>query len=60
MDTRTGRSLSVEEMDLDSDGIWGGMIKTFLLTAVGATLAFALIPLLLQQRLPNESRARGV
>jgi serine/threonine protein kinase len=49
----TGRTISVERLDVDQDTFWGGMIKTFVLTAVMSIPGFALIPILVEYRLPN-------
>ena len=49
----TGRTISVERLDVDQDRFWGGMIKTFVVSAVACIPGFALIPILLEHRLPN-------
>ena len=47
----TGRTLSVEPPRVAHDRFWA--VKTFLLTALQCTVIFSLIPLVLNQRLPN-------
>jgi serine/threonine protein kinase len=49
----TGRSLSIERLDLPPERLGVLMTKTFLLSAVGCTLGFVLVQLLLEHRLPN-------
>jgi hypothetical protein len=49
----TGHTLSVGRSHVEQEGFWTGQIKTFLLLAAIATVIFSLIPLVLEQRLPN-------
>jgi len=49
----TGRHLQVESSGAAENWSWSELVKTFLLTAAGCTAAFAMIPLITSQRLPN-------
>ncbi len=51
--TCTGRMLSVDHSDEAVNLSWWSLAKTFFLSAAGCTVAFAVIPLVVYQRLPN-------
>jgi capsular polysaccharide biosynthesis protein len=49
----TGRTLSVDHSDEAQNLSWWDLTKTFFLSAAGCTVVFAVIPLIVYQRLPN-------
>lgn len=49
----TGRTLEVDTSNTAENWSWAELLKTFLLTAAGCTVAFMVIPLITSQRLPN-------
>jgi hypothetical protein len=49
----TGRTLSVDHSDAAQNWSWWYLAKSFFLSAVGCTVAFSVIPLMIYQRLPN-------
>jgi serine/threonine protein kinase len=51
---RTGRTLSVDHSDEAANLSWWDLVKTYFLTAAGCTVAFSVIPLVVDRRLPNQ------
>jgi hypothetical protein len=49
----TGRALSVDHSDEAQNLSWWDLAKAYFLTAAGMTAVFAVIPLVVDQRLPN-------
>lgn len=49
----TARPVSVESLDFEVDGFWGGMLKTFLTSAVAMLPAFVLLIVLFYRQAPS-------